>query len=84
MRIIRISATWCTSCIVTYPVWTAIQEKYPNFTYEELDYDMDDIKSYQVGDILPVMIIMKDQEELARIVGEKKIEEITKVIEECI
>ena len=84
MKLIRISSSWCTSCIITYPIWNELKEKYPNFEYEELDYDMNDISNYNVGEILPVIIIQNDNKEIARIIGEKKKEEIIKIIEECL
>lgn len=84
MKLIRISSAWCTSCIITYPIWNEIKEKYSNIEYEELDYDMNDVSNYNVGEILPVIILEKDNKEIARIVGEKKKEEIIKIIEECL
>lgn len=84
MKLVRISASWCSSCIITYPVWNRIKEKYPNFEYIELDYDMDDIDKYNVNEILPVIIIYKDNQELTRIIGEKKESEIINKIEELV
>ena len=81
MKIIRISAIWCTSCILTSKDFNKIKEKYPNIEYIELDYDTDDIDKYNVGDIIPVIIVYKDDTEVARIIGEKRFDEIDKVIE---
>ena len=49
-----------------------------------LDYDMDEdeVKKYNVGDILPVFIFYKDDKEVKRIVGETSEEELLKIIEE--
>ena len=84
MKIVRISAIWCTSCIITKKEFEQIKEKYNNFTYEELDYDTDDLEKYNVKDILPVIIIYKDNEEISRITGEKRFKEIDKIIGELI
>lgn len=84
MKLVRISAIWCSSCIITYPVWNKIKEKYPNFEYIELDYDMDDITSYEVNEILPVIIIYKNGVEVARLIGEKNESEISSKIEELL
>lgn len=81
MKLVRISSMWCTSCIITYPIWKEIQEIYPNLEYEELDYDLDDVKE-QVGDILPVIILKKDNQELTRIIGEKTKKEMIEILEE--
>lgn len=80
MKLIRISAIWCTSCILTYNDFKQIKEEYPNLEYEELDYDIDDIEKYDPKDILPVIIILKDNKEVARITGEKRKKEIEEVL----
>lgn len=80
MKLIRISAIWCTSCILTYNDFKQIKEEYSNLEYEELDYDIDDIEKYDPKDILPVIIILKDNKEVARITGEKRKKEIEEVL----
>lgn len=86
MKLIRISAVWCTSCILTYSSWQEIQQKYPNYTYEEYDYDMDNeqVQSYRIGNILPVIIVMNGSREITRIIGEKTTKEIEQVLNEKI
>lgn len=81
MKLVRISAMWCTSCIVTKSDWDKIKE---NYEFEEYDYDMDEdkIKEFNVGKILPVIIVFKNDKEITRIVGEKKKEEIEKLLGE--
>ena len=81
MKLVRISSMWCTSCIVTKGDWDNIKE---NYEYEEYDYDMDEdkVKEFDVGKILPVIIIFKDNKEVLRIVGEKKKAEIEKMLGE--
>lgn len=83
MKIIRISSTWCTSCIVSFKDYKKIKEEYPDIDYIEYDYDEDEeIKKYDIGNILPVIIIEKDNKEVKRLIGEKKFSEIKKEIEE--
>lgn len=75
MKIIRISATWCTSCIVTYKDFLSLKKMHPEYEYIEYDYDMDEeeILKYQVGDIIPVLIALDDDNnEIDRLIGEKK------------
>lgn len=84
MKLVRISAIWCSSCIITYSIWNNIKEKYPNLEYLDLDYDMDDISKYEINEILPVIIIYKDNIEVARLIGEKKESEISNKIEELL
>ena len=49
-----------------------------------LDYDMDEdeVKKYNVGDVLPVFIFYKDDKEVRRVVGETSEEDLLKIIEE--
>ena len=84
MKIVKISSSWCVSCIVMNKPWKELKEKYSEFTYEEYDYDLDDIKEYNIGDILPVIIIYKNNIEIKRIIGEKTKEELFKEIEEVL
>ena len=79
MKLIRISSMWCTSCIVTKKDWDEIKVKYD---YEEYDYDMDEelIKKYDVGNILPVIIVLDKDTEIDRIIGEKTKKEIEKIL----
>ena len=59
---------------------------YPNNEYVSLDYDLDeeDVEKYNVGDILPVVIIEKDNEEIKRIIGEKTKKEILEELSEVL
>lgn len=83
MKIIRISALWCPSCIITYNSFQAVKEKYPTYEYQEYDYDDDEaiVKKYNVGNILPAIIIFKDNEEVGRIIGEKTQKEILEIVD---
>jgi len=85
MKVIKISAMWCPACILSNRIWKKIVKDNPDIEIEELDYDFDEekVKKYQVGEILPVVIIMKDNSEINRLIGEKTEEEIKKVIEGC-
>lgn len=75
MKAIEITAIWCPSCLVMRPIYEKIYEKY-NLDVTKLDYDTDDIKEYNVGNILPVLII-NDK----RFIGEVKMKEIENYLE---
>ena len=83
MKIIKISAIWCSACLVMNKVWKNLSEKY-DIEIIELDYDIDEekVKLYQVGDILPVVIIEKDNQEVKRIIGEKSQKELEQILKE--
>ena len=78
MKIIKINAMWCPGCLLAKNIWNEIEKEYPNHEYISLDYDLDeeDIEKYNVGEILPVVIIEKDNKEIKRIIGEKNKKEI--------
>ena len=83
MKILRISAIWCPSCIIMRPIYDEIAKKY-EFETKELDYDFDEdeVKPLEVGKKLPVAIMYDDNnQELTRICGEKKKNEIEEIIE---
>ena len=82
MKIVRISAIWCGSCIQMKNIWKEIEKEYDLDTVSyDIDFDIE-AKKYNTGDILPVSIFLNDKgEELERLVGEKTKEEIIKVIE---
>lgn len=81
MKIIKISAIWCPACIITNNVFNKIKKEY-NFELQELDYDFDEeeVKKYNVGDILPVIIFTEDNKEVERLIGEKNYKEIEEVL----
>ena len=82
MKVIKISAVWCGSCIKMKKIWNEIEKEY-NLDTINLDYDFDEdeVKKYNVGDILPVSIFFDGEKELERLIGEKTKEEIKGVIE---
>lgn len=86
MEIIKINAVWCPSCLASKKIWQEIEKDFPQIKYINLDYDLDEeeIKKYNVGTILPVVILKKDDIEVTRIIGEKSkkiiVEEINKIL----
>ena len=78
MKIVKINAMWCPGCLISKSIWNEIESVYSNHEYISLDYDLDEeeVNKYNVGDILPVVIFIKDGIELKRIIGEKTKKEI--------
>lgn len=81
MKLILISSVWCPSCLIMHPRYVDLSKKY-NLELKNYDYDTDTdiVNKYNVGDILPVCIILKD-EEVDRIIGEKSTKELNNIIE---
>lgn len=69
---------WCPGCLISKSIWNDIEKEYPNNEYISLDYDFDEeeVLKYNVGDILPVVIVMENDKEIKRIIGEKSKKEI--------
>lgn len=83
MKVIKIGAIWCSGCLIMNKIWNKVLENY-NFSYEVLDLDMDEeeVSKYNVGDTLPVFIILSNDVEVNRFSGEYKYEEfVNKLIE---
>ena len=77
MKLIKISAIWCPSCLIMEKVWKELQEELPNIEYISYDYDLDDeVDNYNPGDVLPIIILNNNNEELTRFIGEKTKNEI--------
>ena len=83
MKVVKINAVWCSGCLIMNKRWNNILKSKTIETIN-LDYDMDEeeVKKYNVGDILPVFIFYKEDNEVVRVVGEKSEEELLKIIEE--
>lgn len=83
MKIKRISAIWCPSCLIMQSRWKKIEEKYPNIFFEDYDYDENEevCKSLEVGKKLPVCIFYKDDREVDRMIGEKSEKEMIEKVE---
>ena len=83
MKLIRISAVWCTSCIITYKAWQELKGEYKDFSFEEYDYDEDTeiVQKYDIGKKIPAIIILDGENELGRIIGEKSKKEMIEIIE---
>lgn len=82
MKIIRISALWCSGCLVMKKIWKNLEQEYSDIEYIDYDYDYDseEVKKYNVGNIVPINIFIKDGKEVTRLIGEKNSKEVEEVI----
>lgn len=86
MKIIKINAMWCPGCLISKSIWNDIEKEYPNHEYINLDYDLDEdlVEKYNVGELLPVVIIEDNDKEIKRIIGEKTKKEILESLSELL
>ncbi|MGN1341769.1 MAG: TlpA family protein disulfide reductase [Bacilli bacterium] len=83
-ELLVISAVWCPSCLILNKHLKKLKEEYSNLIISRLDYDMDEDKifKYNIGDKLPVMILLDEEgNELKRLIGEKSYNEIVDFLE---
>ena len=82
MKLIKVTAIWCMSCIFMNEVLKKLEEKNEK-RYNTIEYDFDadaeEIKPYNVGDILPVYILLDNSgAEIDRSIGEKNKKQLLK------
>lgn len=82
MKIIKIGALWCSACLVTNNALDKYIKENEDITLETLDYDFDEeeVKKYEPGEVLPVLIFEEDGKEVLRLKGEKTYEDIIKAV----
>ena len=73
---------WCPACIIMNKFWNKIKEEFKNIEFIDYDLDIDEeqVKSYNVGNILPVIIAMNNDIEQSRLIGEKNEKEVLEFI----
>ncbi len=82
-KLLVISAVWCPSCLILNKHLKRIKEEY-DIDINKLDYDLDEdeVEKYNIGEKLPVMILLdQDNNETKRLIGEKSYEEIIEFLE---
>ncbi len=82
MRMVRITALWCSSCLLMKNRWNQVFANYPDLEIIDYDFDEDEsmIKKYNVGTTLPVVIIEAEGKEIDRMVGEYSKKQLAKKI----
>ena len=83
MKVIKISALWCPSCLIMNDVIKKVlSDKSVNLISYDYDIDQDIVNKYNVSNILPVLIKVDDNEnEISRLVGEHSEKEIIDFLE---
>lgn len=85
MKVLYFGALWCPSCLVMRPIWRKTAKEL-DFELIEYDYDFneEEVVKYNVLDKLPTCIVINNDQELTRIIGEKKPEKLVEIIEKLI
>lgn len=80
MKVVKINALGCPSCMVMENIFDIVKKIY-KLDVTELDYDTDDTTKYSVGKVFPVYIFYKGQKEVGRIVGEKSKKDFIRLVD---
>ena len=83
MKVINITAMWCSACIIMNNIWEKIVKDNDIETISlDYDFDSEEVEKYKVGTVLPVFILLDNDKELRRIIGEHSKEEMLTFLEE--
>lgn len=83
MKIIKISAIWCSACLIMNKIYKELEKELNlDITSYDLDMNEEEVEKYNVGEKLPEVIFIKDDKEVGRMIGEHSKEEIEEYIKE--
>lgn len=83
MKVVKITALWCSACLIMNKRWDEVlKQKKIETVSLDIDMDEEEVKQYEVGDVLPIFILFKREKEVKRIVGEKTTGELLSILKE--
>ena len=83
MKVVKITELWCSACLIMNKRWEEVlKEKKIETISLDIDMDEEEVKKYEVGDVLPVFIFFEGEKEVKRIVGEKTTGELLSILKE--
>ena len=84
MKIIKVTAMWCMSCLVMQKVYKKVFSGYENLELIEYDFDddADTLKDLKIGEVLPLLIVYHHNQEVKRIAGEKSFKQIKEILDD--
>lgn len=82
MKLIKVGAVWCPSCLIMASRINKIVEKNKiELTNYDYDIDKEVVIKYNVGNILPVLILIDDNDkEIGRLTGEQSLKKLEEFI----
>lgn len=81
MKVVRITAIWCMSCLVMRRRYDQLFQQLGIEEIIDLDFDEDDLSTYGDVSILPLVIIYRDDQEILRLAGEHSKKELSKLLQ---
>lgn len=85
INLIKFSATWCMPCKVVAKTIKNILEDYSSLEFQDIDIDDNPnlAKDYKIRSI-PTVIVFNNSKEVTRFVGNFKVEELKKVLNDLL
>ena len=82
-KLLVVSAVWCPSCLILNKYLKKLNEDI-DIEITKLDFDLDEdiVEEYNVGEKLPVVILLDNDKEVSRLIGEKTYDELLNFIRE--
>ncbi len=85
MKVIKIGAEWCSSCVIMKSRWVEIEKAQPWLKTEYLDFDQDKqkLKKYKAEkeEELPVFIFLdKKRQEFLRLYGQPSVKKLLEIV----
>jgi len=77
MKVVVLTAVWCHACLFMKKTFKTFEQNHPEWSFQFLDVDLDaEAECYSLGKVLPVLIFLKDGQEVHRIQGEKTLDDL--------
>ena len=74
MKFVKITASWCLSCILMKSKIESFESRFVDgveIINLDADNNKDEISKYNIGEKLPIYIIFNGDKEVSRLIGEK-------------
>lgn len=82
-KVVLIGAIWCSSCLIMRPRWQKIcRERGIELCELDVDEHLQLVNQYHTGQLLPVAILLENDKEVSRLIGEKSHKEIERFFQE--
>ena len=83
--LVKFAAIWCAPCKVLSKTLNKIEPEFTNIKFQEVDVDdyPDLAKEYKIRSV-PTVIVFKDGEEVARLVGNVMVDALRKTLRDAL
>ena len=85
ISLVKFAATWCAPCKTVSSTINKVQPEFDSIRFQEVD--VDDVpslaKDYKIRSV-PTVIVFKDGEEFARVMGALKVDALRKILRDAV